>query len=383
MPEVTPGFASFFRSAVKDIEQALTARKSKYARVTNLDAIPAPFNKRISAAWALELPVDSHVVEIWLCVDGTFPFSKPEIILRDISLLFLKIPHVEKSGRVCVVPSHGTIAPDNPAGVVNSILDDVTQLISDGFAKRNLNDFLDEFDNYWSSSAEDADVVLALLEPKPPSREIFFWRRGEFVIFAEDEDIARTWLKRAYNIDDFRTGRSGHTVLIWKDEAFLPEQYPLTNFDIAQLAKNSTPSVERELIANIRDFNAHNLPVLICVGTKNGPGLAAVDLTTPLEPSTKGKPCRVNITRGFRSIDKLPRLLISQRYLTRAGRVIRKKNMQRVDPEWLLNRGGDGFGALYDKHVVVLGCGSIGAALAWHLAQAGVGQLTLVKGSVL
>ena len=312
-----------------------------------------------------------------MCVDGSFPFSKPEVVLRDTSY-FMKIPHVEKSGRVCVMPSHGTLAPNNPGGVVLAILDDVAQLISDGLSGRNHIDFLDEYESYWSATAEDADAVLALLEPTSPSREIFFWRCGELLLFAEDEDVARTWLKRVFRGEDFEKGRTGKTILIWRDEAIVPEHYPRTNFDIAQLAENSRPCVLRELIMGIRDFNARNLPVLLCFGTNNGPGLVALDLTIPLEPTARGKTRPARVAHGFRSIEKTPLPVLGQRYLARSGRVIRKKCVQRVDPEWMLNRGGDGFGALYDKHVVIIGCGSIGAAVAWQLAQAGVGQLTLV-----
>lgn len=377
MPEGISGLGGYFRKAVRDVEKGLAAYGVKYVRIADPETELPPFMQRFGAAWAVEPLVNGCVLNMWLCVHETFPFSPPSIFLHDASL-FLKIPHVEKTGRLCLIPSHGTLSPDNPAGVVQTMLVDAIQLISDGLSGRNQGDFVDEFESYWEATAKGEGMIISLVEPSSPSREIFFWQGMNLLMFSEDEDMAQLWLKRVFREDTVKNGKTGHTVLIWRDEALAPAQYPETNFDVRQLANESTPSVLKELIHGVRDCNARNVPVLLCFGTKNGPGMAALDLTTPQEPTTRGKPRPAKVGHGFRSIEKTPSAILESRYLSRSGRVIRKKSVQRVDPEWILNRGGEGFGALFDKHVCVIGCGAIGASMAWQLAQAGVGQLTLV-----
>jgi len=55
--------------------------------------------------------------------------------------------------------------------------------------------------------------------------------------------------------------------------------------------------------------------------------------------------------------------------------------VRRFTPTYMRERGGASL-RLLDKHIVVLGCGSVGAVLADALAATGVGRLTLVDGDV-
>lgn len=58
--------------------------------------------------------------------------------------------------------------------------------------------------------------------------------------------------------------------------------------------------------------------------------------------------------------------------------------VDRADRAWLHERGGTGLsGGLASAHVVLLGCGSLGAGVAGLLARAGVGKLTLVDPDTL
>jgi molybdopterin/thiamine biosynthesis adenylyltransferase len=53
--------------------------------------------------------------------------------------------------------------------------------------------------------------------------------------------------------------------------------------------------------------------------------------------------------------------------------------VERADAAWIHGRGNDGRArALFDRHVVVIGCGSLGSSTAARLARAGVGRIDLV-----
>lgn len=374
LPEGAGELAAYHRGAVKAVEACLAERGLEHERVT--DPALGHVRREFAAVWEVELAADDWLQRVWLCVDARFPFSRPDIYACDRSLC-LKIPHVEQTGRLCVIPSHGTFDPTNPGGVAGVVLDDARQLLADGFAGKNQCDFRDEFESYWSASLGNTDCAVALVEPTGPSREIQCWRQGNYILFAEDRDVAETWLQRVFDEAQLKKGRMIRTVLLWRDEALMPSQYPETNVDIARLLEEDVPDVLEGLFKGIRDAKAGTVPVLICCKTKNGPGLAAVDLTPPVEPTGKKKTRRAKVSHGFRSVEKMPLKLLGQRYVCGTAKVVRR-GVNRVDPQWILNRGGGGFGELYEKHVCVIGCGSIGAAVAWQLAQAGVGQLTVV-----
>jgi molybdopterin/thiamine biosynthesis adenylyltransferase len=51
--------------------------------------------------------------------------------------------------------------------------------------------------------------------------------------------------------------------------------------------------------------------------------------------------------------------------------------LNRLDPEYLLERGGSDY-SLQNKHVTVIGCGSVGGEIAYMLAKGGCGTLTLI-----
>jgi molybdopterin/thiamine biosynthesis adenylyltransferase len=108
----------------------------------------------------------------------------------------------------------------------------------------------------------------------------------------------------------------------------------------------------------------------------NGPCLAGVKTNRPLIVDIRGKR-RDHSLHGFRP-GKVPKSLVTQRLFSEASPASRM-NVERVDSAWIHGRGYDPHHeSLSVKKVVVIGCGSIGAPIAQHLAMAGVGNLSLV-----
>jgi hypothetical protein len=59
-------------------------------------------------------------------------------------------------------------------------------------------------------------------------------------------------------------------------------------------------------------------------------------------------------------------------------------NVRRADPAWICFRGGENLSErLVPKTVVIIGCGSLGADIAYLIAKAGVGRLVLIDHDVL
>lgn len=100
--------------------------------------------------------------------------------------------------------------------------------------------------------------------------------------------------------------------------------------------------------------------------SKNGPRLVAVLVSFP-RPAGGRSIVGVSFTARNCAVDpKAP---------------VAPLTVRRFTPSYMRERGGASL-ALQSKHVVVLGCGAVGAVVADALASTGVGRLTLVDGDV-
>jgi molybdopterin/thiamine biosynthesis adenylyltransferase len=101
-----------------------------------------------------------------------------------------------------------------------------------------------------------------------------------------------------------------------------------------------------------------------------------VKIPKPLIADIRGKR-RDHSLDGFRP-GKIPKSLVTQRLFSGSNPSSRIK-VERVDSAWIHGRGFDPHHeSLFAKKIVLIGCGSVGAPIAQHLAMAGVGQLSLV-----
>ena len=102
---------------------------------------------------------------------------------------------------------------------------------------------------------------------------------------------------------------------------------------------------------------------------KNGPGIFGVSIQRP-QFERGSDP----LTKGFRS--RVPAKLVATRFLQ--GRLSRC-NAERADASWIHGRDQDPRAAtLRNKKVTIIGCGSVGSAIAVLMASAGVGKLQLI-----
>ena len=136
-----------------------------------------------------------------------------------------------------------------------------------------------------------------------------------------------------------------------------------------------------DLLQRFSDLGTDPLYFILGAESGNGPCLAGVKTHKILNIDIRGKR-RDHSLDGFRP-GKLPKFLAMQRLFSDANPASRLK-VERVDSPWIHGRG-------YDPHhkslsvqtVVIIGCGSVGAPIAQHLAMAGVGRLDLVDPEVL
>jgi hypothetical protein len=166
---------------------------------------------------------------------------------------------------------------------------------------------------------------------------------------------------------------------LWLPDALLPKEYPRSGADLYLLASRVPNGVS--LLRKLALQNGTCFPIVLGADTDNGPCLATVRSYRPKHIDPRGKKTP-KFRPGFRTY-KVPAALQTQHVFSGHAKV-EPMNVDRVDAAWVHGRGHDPRQqSLAQKHVVIAGCGSVGAPLAQQLAMAGVGRLTLVDPELL
>lgn len=157
-------------------------------------------------------------------------------------------------------------------------------------------------------------------------------------------------------------------VLIWLDRAPVPSQFPKRGSDVLELARQNGADLNNFIDAFASSTPTELLVMFSSIG-KNGPGIFGVSIQRP-QFERGSDP----LTKGFRS--RVPAKLVATRFLQ--GRLSRC-NAERADASWIHGRDQDPRAAtLRNKKVTIIGCGSVGSAIAVLMASAGVGKLQLI-----
>jgi molybdopterin/thiamine biosynthesis adenylyltransferase len=322
------------------------------------------------AGWSLSLPTLCRDREFHVYVDSSFPFSLPSIYLIDRPP-FLTWPHIEEDGKLCLLDDIKIRRPESAPGILASQIADAVDLIRAAEAG-NQEDFRSEFHSYWNRQPNlSSKRVLSLIDPHGPSRLIRVWFGRQFCVAGETESQVLNWIRHRYEKTDARQTEIG--CLLWLETALLPTQYPRSGSDLYTLIRTRlNDTLLRSFIGRDKD----RFLLLLAADTINGPCLGGIRYD---RPSQKSNRCSVP---GFRQ-GNAPAVL-EDRHLFSPATKVQPMEVDRVDAEWIHGRGHDPRqSTLKDKHVILAGCGSVGAPIAQQLAMAGVGGLTLVDPKTL
>lgn len=179
---------------------------------------------------------------------------------------------------------------------------------------------------------------------------------------ADDKGVLRRWLRNTgTNPGDKQIYSSW---LFRLSQPWTPAEFPETGDEITKLLPPDMvrKALEPGLVS----------PFLFEVETKTGTAFAAVVL--------RGAECR-EVMRGFRHMSKVPTPLIVNSY---AKRPVERCKVARIDGAWVHGRDhASSYALVKNRKVAVIGCGAIGAGVAYLLAQAGVGEQIFVDADSL
>jgi|GEM_PF-2079373 Dinucleotide-utilizing enzymes involved in molybdopterin and thiamine biosynthesis family 2 len=334
------------------------------------------FQRIRDTRWVGSVEIDKYgSISIEVELSSRFPSTLPDIYV-DYNSLQCIIPHVEASGKICLVEKTGILLDvTRPADLMNEALDRAKDILTDGLLKVNVDDITDEFEAYWIN--ETAEQVLYICEDLDKAREIKSFRLkpsngsgiGPF-LFAESRKAAELWSQRA----GWKLGGEISSFLIPFTKAFLPPTplHKLTYSEIRNILQEHTTA---EVFQAIEAWlNTVTLPIyfVFVMPLKRAQGKTIVGVKIENLSGQRAKQAR----KGFRK-NRVPatRLLNFQPDLKRL-------QIERLDPQYLLPRGGANTILSY-RSITVIGCGAVGSYIINHAASLGIGRLHIIDADIL
>lgn len=295
--------------------------------------------------------------------------SRPRIRIPSETALG-RIPHVERDGGVCYQSDEGLVLDrDRPEAVVEESVRLALGVLADGVAGRNLADFADEWETYWSplctqryalvGRVPDGVGRLALVERAERRRK----KRGR-PSWIDGYVGSEADISAFYNGAPYTEAHTTRTAL------YLPLQ-PGSVLVPPTQTERWTPAQVRDLLRGA--LAPDTLRTLDRALHKRRP--RKVETVVVALPRPSGGHALFGLRfSGVRDGHPLS--------VTGAASAARPFQIDRWDPDYLASRGG-GYAGLMDRHVVVVGCGAVGGHLAFELVRAGIGRLTLVDPDLL
>lgn len=362
-----------FVRAVSELEDPILKRLA--ARALSSVELTAQYPKKsFRKGWQFEGVIGGMKTTLNLLLPFDFPYAPPSFGLVPPPRI-LTYPHVEEDGMLCLLFDGALVDPAQPVEVVKRLLSDAVGLLEKSYAGENQEDFRDEFLSYWSRvDTPSAKHFRSLLDPMGPSRVIRVWHGANAYTFAEGDKALIEWLGNLGGKRQFTTYPAG---LIWLKLPMLPDQYPKSNASllatVGALGDENALLVLQSLAVAAED--GFDLLIGACAST--GVCFAGVSVNKPKGSSSPYSKQGSPLTKGFRP-GHIPKDILATRYLNYPEPVTRHE-VERADHAWIHGRDVDvGQFSLASKHVVILGCGSVGSLVAKTLATAGVGKLTFV-----
>lgn len=311
------------------------------------------------AGWQFPLQCDDHTLSLRVLLDENFPFSQPRIGIDGLE--GLDFPHLERGSLLCLPPK--TVAWDRPVDVLKVQFKQAIEAIRNGIgSEERIDDTRTEILAYWNQ-LKTGDLVTSLLTPDERSRAMKIFRIDGRYVLGDNRAEIKEFLRKvgkSLKPDDF--GKPAF--LLWLRRPPTGKQLPDTINALIQLILAEAASGIDQFTQYIANLSGTGTLIL---GFKDEHGIGFLGVQFP-----KIK---------FQSVD-----LLNLAFIRDQDRTIKleRLHIRRADPNWIFGRDSNDFvSILQKKNVAIIGIGSLGSYLAYHLASSGVGMMTLIDPEVL
>lgn len=323
-----------------------------------------------AAGWQQSIKIGETTQDFNILLPSGFPWTLARIAVDPNK--FLKWPHVEKNGILCVVPNSTEFDPSDPSSVVTCLLGDAIRLSLEMENGGTDEHFREEVLSYWNQVILEKGVrVFSILESLQTSRLIKVCNYEKQSVLAENQNDLSEWManlhqKRPsyFHIED--------ALMIWLQTAPMPSEFPKTGDGLCELIKKSDNQGIR-LFADLATSYPKDLPIFFGMDTAYGTVYTGV----VLHRQKRKKEITRKVLKRCRSIDTSSIDDLNKGYLENSN--VSMQNVERADQNWVHGRSHNSeITRLQKKKVAIVGCGSVGGDIAVLLAKAGVGSFILI-----
>lgn len=301
-----------------------------------------------------------------------FPDAPPEVYVADEPRdLFLKNPHVERDGRICILAESASI----DANLVVDLLNECLQRAFEVLALPDLNDFRDESLVYWSLSGGTNQYEVYCCSPLAAlSLHCALGVSGKVLVLAEDADSAERWLEN-WRGEKAKLEFVAPCVVASLNKVLLPSEYPATYADVKNVLENYSPE-------SVGEFLRHSCKSSKLFGVIFVQDLPEGKILAGVVAYGKQLDHRSKLIHGFRPGQAPAPLLWNRGRKIFRREEVKTAGIVRADADWIHSRGG--IGADFSrKRVTLIGCGSLGGYVAHLLARTGIGKISLLDNDIL
>lgn len=378
-------------------------------KLTAKELLALPKAPPCHAAWEKETDIQyqGQNIVLHLRFAGPIESTLPDVYVASPTINPGELPHVENEGKLCVWPAHYIIDVNN-IGYITELLDDAESLLRRATSGELSKDFINEFNSYWDFGRGNSTRVSSFCQLRSHAkkqRKIFCYRsaKGSEIIFADSREELICCLENKSILPikkdckdkarDRLEASIQFSILIWISNPWIPSEYPKTVGELfSLLSKDFTSDEFSELktsLGNVLGQNNANNVILIGFSTEHGNCVVAVRVEESLtnyyrdryrtESMQRGAFGKHSISDGYRTNIDL------RAFENRIKNVkIERLYVNRCDNDWVLGREHNHQIHTINKHcIAIIGCGSIGAAVARLLLQSGIAHLQLWDNDVL
>lgn len=325
-------------------------------------------NENFVAGWEFYVSFADRPRHLRLLVPRDAPWEFSRVAL--VEAPYLKWPHVDRDGLLCLRPDTWTIDPQLPDKAAIAELASAEELIERLIGGGVDAEFRDEFRSYWDRICNSKlEPVYSIALPAPPTRRIYVWRGEKFALVGDSPEAVVAWLRSRFPDSRDKAWAVEQAGFIWADLPPIPSEFPDSIAKLREFAGRSNA----DLLGLLDGFEASDGgEFLVVMGARSASGTGLFGVSISQNTNRYGYR---SLTSGFRE-GKVPPSLMASRVL---GGKVTPRIVERADAAWVHGRDQDTRQeALQQARVAILGCGSVGGQVAALLASAGVGSFLFV-----
>lgn len=320
-------------------------------------AEPWAKERSICRGFQLEIGLNGVPFEFYFGIKKSFPLSLPYIYLVHWDAFGI-LPHVEVDGYICYAQEEGSVLNfEDITGLAQEALQRAVQVIIDGISGKNQQDFLDEFGAYWDRLKKVKNVT-SIVSPTNQIKRIHLYKSNDGTRYlADNEQSFKKFMKLKPHVS-WKHYSAIHIPL--NPGTIIIPPHPSKFWELQDIRKTIFDNLEAdrksELLSLLTKPHPEEVILLSLPRSSDGETLFGIKF--------KGVKFEHPLCEGGR-VNEITPLSITRR-----------------DKEYLLPRGGSNL-ALREKHVLLLGCGSLGGFIANELTRAGILRLTVLDKDIL